>query len=416
MSSETSSIAHAPRRRVAIGLRWLRYAASQGPRRIAGLQMPEHAATIGVVAGRDGAADTVRDALARLAWILDERVRVVVPVEPSSALPDWVSSEVTSLPQRIEVGNPRYADVVLLASASGLRWLPRMVRPKVQITDPHWYSRIEVDTYAQLSSVGVSAEEWSDIDRLSQVQFESLLGRYGGSERVAVFGTGPSMTEIDPRSIGAELVIACNSAVSNPEWIERARPGLVVFADPVFHFGPSRYAGTFRRDLIRVAESTDSVFAFPRRFAPLMLRRFPELRGRVVAVDPLRGLPLDSLSVSSLAVPQTANVLTLMMLPFAAALGREIAIAGCDGRRPDEKYFWTHNAEAQYEGSLMMSTFEAHPSFFRDRDYVTYYEAHCAQLESMLTDAETRGLTFASVTPSAIPALQRRSRDLTDDR
>ncbi len=283
------------------------------------------------------------------------------------------------------------------------------MKAKVLITDPAWYSTVEVDRHAALSSLGVTEEEWAGIDARSQQQFVELLSRHEGADKIAVYGTGPSMTTVEPEAVAADVTIACNSAVSNLEWIERARPALVVFADPVFHFGPSRYAGAFRDDLLRVAGATDATFAFPRRFAPLVLRRIPELRDRMIAVGPRTGLPLDSLSPNHLHVPQTANVLTMMMLPFAAALGSETVIAGCDGRRPDERYFWNHSADAQYDGSVMSSAFAAHPSFFRDRDYVSYYENHCDQLEAMLAEAEAGGLRFRSITHSEIPALQKRS-------
>jgi hypothetical protein len=346
--------------------------------------------------------------LTRLAWALDDRVRVIVSDDPSKRYPDWAEPGISSLAQTVETGDPNRADLVLLASAAGLRWMRRMVQRKVMITDPNWYSEVEVDTYAALSSLGVASDEWDKIDAQSLAVFDRLSERYAGARRVAVFGTGPSMTSIDPASVGADLTIACNSAVSNPEWIEQARPGLIVFADPVFHFGPSRYAGAFRDDVVRVARATDATLAIPHRFAPLLLRRFPELQERVIAVRPRRGLGLDSLVRGQLVVPQTSNVLTLMMLPFSVALGQEVVIAGCDGRKPDERYFWKHSAQAQYGDSLMSSAFDAHPSFFRDRDYVGYYRTHCDQLESMLSGAEVDGYRFVSVTPSAIPALNKR--------
>ncbi len=69
-----------------------------------------------------------------------------------------------------------------------------------------------------------------------------------------------------------------------------------------------------------------------------------------------------------------------------------------------------HNAEVQYSDDLMRSAFDAHPSFFRDRNYGRYYEQHCEQLETMLSRAESEGHRFRSVTPSEIPALKRRQQ------
>ena len=110
-----------------------------------------------------------------------------------------------------------------------------------------------------------------------------------------------------------------------------------------------------------------------------------------------------------LTVPKTSNVLTRLMLPIGLALGRRhVSIAGCDGRRPSERYFWEHSRDAQYDDEMMRSVFAAHPSFFRDRDYQSYYDKHCSTLEDLLSQAEADGMRFESVTPSEIPALKRR--------
>ena len=83
-------------------------------------------------------------------------------------------------------------------------------------------------------------------------------------------------------------------------------------------------------------------------------------------------------------------------------------IAGCDGRSPNETYFWRHNTRTQYSDELMLSAFDTHPAFFRDRDYGDYYESHCASLEDLLATAEAQGKRVVGVTPSHIPALRRR--------
>jgi hypothetical protein len=85
-----------------------------------------------------------------------------------------------------------------------------------------------------------------------------------------------------------------------------------------------------------------------------------------------------------------------------------VRIAGCDGRKPNENYFWKHNADTQYSDNLMASAFAAHPAFFRDRDYSDYYAQHCREVEDLLAAGEQHGRTVESVTPSWIPALAAR--------
>jgi hypothetical protein len=102
------------------------------------------------------------------------------------------------------------------------------------------------------------------------------------------------------------------------------------------------------------------------------------------------------------------------MLPIAFALTDRVEIAGCDGRVADERYFWHHNARTQYSDELMTSAFDAHPAFFRDRDYADYYEGHCRELEELLTTGEAAGKRSMGVTPSHIPALRQRGARAID--
>ena len=127
------------------------------------------------------------------------------------------------------------------------------------------------------------------------------------------------------------------------------------------------------------------------------------------------GVPLAHLEGVNLdlrerfAVRHAPNVLTLLLLPLAATLGRgQVLISGCDGRAPrGESYFWRHHRPSQLEEE-MASVRRAHPAFFQI-DYLDYYREHCRLLEDWLRAGEARGLVFKSLTPSYIPALRKRS-------
>ena len=106
------------------------------------------------------------------------------------------------------------------------------------IVDPTWYGGEEAETYVALSSLRTAAAEWAEIDGRSRRLVSDLTARFSGAETVAVFGTGPSMTSIDPKSLGADAIVACNSAISNRRWMASADPAVVTFGDAVFHFGP----------------------------------------------------------------------------------------------------------------------------------------------------------------------------------
>lgn len=229
------------------------------------------------------------------------------------------------------------------------------------------------------------------------------------ADRAVVLGTGPSAELLDPTApevADAQVRIVCNSAVGNRELVAALRPTHVVFADPVFYFGPSRYTAAFRADLVRTVQETGAAVVVPEHHASLLLAHHPELRDRLVAIRTEGGWNVPSLQTPT--VRDSGNILTLFMLPLAFALARHVEVAGCDGRKPDEKYFWTHGRTTQYAEGLMRDVFESHPGFFRHRSYTDYYERHCAQLEELAQLGEAMGRTVRGLTPSWIPALARR--------
>src|SRR5207249_6022109 len=99
-----------------------------------------------------------------------------------------------------------------------------------------------------------------------------------------VFGTGPSLARATEFTYGDGVRIVCNSIVRNPDLLEHIKPHFIAAADVVFHFGPSRYAAEFRRDLMSALQSTGAYFLVPEQLAPLMFSLYPELVDRTIAI------------------------------------------------------------------------------------------------------------------------------------
>jgi hypothetical protein len=60
----------------------------------------------------------------------------------------------------------------------------------------------------------------------------------------------------------------------------------------------------------------------------------------------------------------------------------------------------------------MQTVFDAHPAFFRDRDYADYYEQVCDDLEALIQFGESHNKVVRAATPSWIPALRARGASL----
>ena len=355
------------------------------------------------------------DLSARLSWYVPPACSIDIPVVDAAIELEpvpWFEGHDQAVPDNASLVDPKLPnghDAILVWKRDRKRTGGRPRGSKVLTVDPAYRGVTELSNYARISRAATDPSAVDVLRARSGETFARMVDELSGAKRVIVFGTGPSMRDIDPPTADAGLVIACNSAVRDAQWIDEWRPQLIVFADPVFHFGPSRYATQFRADLQTAVDIADSYVLVPEDLLPLLDRHMPALGDRIIGVKGVRSGRFLVPSVSRVAVARTSNVMTYLMLPLAAALGREIAVAGCDGRDPSEDYFWQHSQQGQYTDELMKSAMQAHPPYFRDRDYARYYQEHCDILASQFIAIEDRGINVTSVTASYIPALQQRA-------
>ena len=366
--------------------------------------------------------DDLVDLLNRLGWYLPERmlrsdVRVVVPTDLDLARATERSPagqadfDTSHLPLKIvdaaaASSAARDADAVLLWDAD-YRHRPTAIQnlSKIELVDPTYYSGVESYTWGAFT------------DRLRRTEEDASTGRFRALERRAedsarsyVFATGPSLDRATEFEFAdSDLKIVCNSIVRDDDILAHINPDILVFADPVFHFGPSEYAATFRDDAVETLQSYDCVGFIPSRHRSLLAGHFPDLE-----LVGLRGVDADEPlfpSADDRRVASTNNIMTWFMLPIASALTDEVYIIGADGREEDESYFWEHNEDAQYDDELMRTAVETHPSFFRDRVYTDYYDDHCRTLSAFLEYGESQGIDYYNLTHSYIDCLAARRVD-----
>jgi hypothetical protein len=240
----------------------------------------------------------------------------------------------------------------------------------------------------------------------AEVSLERLRARFPDAQSSYILATGPSANEVDLGRVVADVRITCNSTVSDADRLQAYSPNIIAFTDPVFHFGPSRYAAAFRKDLIRAVEMCDPILLCGDEWVAPLLNLHPDLRDRLAVIPFRRGGPWRWPTDENPTVRSASSVLTNTMLPIAFMLTDHISVAGVDGRQPTENYFWKHGV--QYSDELMQTVFDAHPAFFRDRDYEDYYDQYCADIESFVGVAEAAGKVVVGAAPSWIPAFRRR--------
>ncbi len=287
------------------------------------------------------------------------------------------------------------------------RVTPQTVARTVSSRAPVWtvaetLSRRSEERYFDLRN----AASWPTYEPV-EVALKRMRKKIGPARDAVVLATGPSAALADLDD-SADVRITCNSAVRDKELIRRFRPNIICFTDPVFHFGPSRYAAEFRRDAVRAAQEADAFVVCGHRFAGALLDLEPELDHRLVVIPQQDGGPWRWPTRRNPTVRQGGNVMTTLMLPTAFLLADRVTVAGADGRQPTEKYFWRHNPQLQYSDDMMKTVFDSHPSFFRYIDYSDYYDEYCGSLEDLIQVGERAGKRVSAVTPSWIPALRHR--------
>ncbi|MGH8047670.1 MAG: hypothetical protein ACREKL_10510, partial [Chthoniobacterales bacterium] len=377
------------------------------------------------------------DLLARMAWAIglaSFRDVTIFGSEPALAGVEWrvpelmdpaIGANFAALRPRVNfvaaptreqlVACVEAADFVVFAEdppqwdvLSDEEWAAILGRKKVLRCDPA-LTRQEFGNWVELN-FQLRAEREAEVEQ-SRARFQRILEETGNSGTAYCLATGPSLAAFKETNFDGAISIVCNSAILDEELMAWVRPRFLVFADPIFHFGPSQYAAEFRRRLRESCSRHDYTIIVPMRYYGLLTDAMPDLKSRTIGIpsDKPNGFNLD-LS-GEFRVFTTANILTYLMLPLASTLARKIYLLGCDGRPLDESgYFWQHNKKTQINDQ-MENIRLAHPGFFAI-DYNDYYLDHCRQLEELIAEGEKMGREYGTVTPSFIPALQSRPANL----
>ncbi|MGE4317347.1 MAG: hypothetical protein AB7E96_00470 [Deferribacterales bacterium] len=316
----------------------------------------------------------------------------------------YVRSKYTAdTPPNVFINKETEADIFLISSkACIIKNLFRLHRSIV--VDPDFYDTEECTSWSYL--YGMAMDSTDVFRHISEENFIRMTEELSHKESACCFLTGESFSKYrEYPELRGMVKIICNSVVKNDEFMEYIRPDILVFADPVYHFSYNRYAVNFRRDVLKTVEKYGTYVAVPENMMPLMLAHYPALKNRLIGIgrNPEFNLP----SHSDLTVKVTDNILTYLMLPLASAMCRDVYLLGADGRSPNDSMFWKHNSSVQYD-SLMQTVVDAHPSFFRDRNYVEYQNNHDNMTENLFRFGEAQGRKYISLNRSYLASINSR--------
>jgi hypothetical protein len=373
------------------------------------------------------------DIISRASWFLSfvSIARIFVPVSSESlARTPWrvASGMDSSIPDTFELLRAKIEFVVAqqetdLEDCIGkadiiLRWkkdtMPALVSvavgnllakgDKVWDVDPVAI-RMEGSIYIEISLLLLQNRE--ELIRVNHDKFTRLADSLGKFKRAYLIATGPSVSRYKFYDYSDSISIVCNSVILDEELMRRVKPKILVFADPIFHFGPSQYAAEYRRKVRVSAKIHDFTICIPFKYYAIFSATMPDLLDRTIAIPFLKDVPFNFDLCDKFEVRSTANILTLLLNPLGTTFAEELCYLGCDGRPlKDNTYFWGHNPKTQINDK-MANIREVHPGFFAI-DYNEYYLEHCKMLEAQFFQGEKAGKHFISLGFSHIPALNSR--------
>ncbi len=269
------------------------------------------------------------------------------------------------------------------------------------------HARFQFASSAWLKATSNNGEGTAEQLREARARF-AAIAKACTAKRAFLFGTGPSFDKVDLAALPPGLRIATNSMVANPDVLEQLKPDIIVASDPIFHAGPSRYAYEFRHKLVSAIERYDAKFIFPMRDVGVYTAHLPaHIQHQLIPVPLTSPGQINYRMSESLSTATTGNVMTLLLLPVAASLTKELVLGGFDGRSLEANdYFWQHSSTVQIN-SEMASIQQAHPAFFAI-DYDDYYLTHIDVVRRYLDTLETNGYRICCLTDSHVPALKSR--------
>jgi hypothetical protein len=204
----------------------------------------------------------------------------------------------------------------------------------------------------------------------SRAELLRLREEASSFDEVSLFGTGPSLGEALDRDFSRSFNIVCNTIIKNRVLVEQLNPKVLVASDAHFHFSYHRYSARFLADVVDFLHRGDGAFFTFDKFAAFVRRRLPDVAHRIFGIPAGRtayGYDFDR----DFRLFPGDSVLNMFLLPMGSFLGETVSLHGFTGRAPSDTYFWSHSELHQYT-DLMDAVRQAHPAFFRNRDYGGY--------------------------------------------
>jgi hypothetical protein len=227
-------------------------------------------------------------------------------------------------------------------------------------------------------------------------------------DKCYAFGTGESLDTAYDYDFSDGYKIVCNTMIKNIELMTHIKPDFLVFADAIYHFGPSIYAFAFRNALSEFVSCFPScIILIPELLYYHFIHNNPGLEKKVYLVPLCKHREVNNDLKKEYCYHRFENILNLLILPLASTLADNIYFLGFDGRSKSSKRFWEYSKKNNFIDLLPLQE-SAHPGFFVRGDYESYTEELAEQTEMIMQHGENMGKSYYSLNASHNKAMKKR--------
>lgn len=233
-----------------------------------------------------------------------------------------------------------------------------------------------------------------------------------GLGKCYIFGTGPSLNKAADMDFKDGYRIICNTICKDRDLVLKLQPHILVAGDALYHFSDTKHAKAFLTDVELRMEECNFAFCYPAIFDAFVTNRLARFKDRLIPIPYGKRFDLTVDMMQNFTLPNTGNVLGLLLLPIGCQLAKEIWMLGFDGRKPTDKLFWTNSTQHSYPEFVEEMRVE-YPAFYNhfvpsDKPRAYVESVHGDALDQAMTIAEQNGWSFTLLSPSTSPALAKR--------
>ena len=289
---------------------------------------------------------------------------------------------------------------------------------KVTVVDHKNRSYASDIHYVNLIHKCMEPGELDGIYDLSKSIFtEKVLDFRKAYKKVYVFGRGPSLGTAFNFDFSDGVRIVCNQTVHGKKVMRHINPQFFAASDHGWHYGCSKMADCFRKDLINYIMENKVILLLPLDIYPLMLYHYPEVKGKMIGI-PYSGNKFNFNLIDNFFIKPSMSGLLDFSFPIACTIASDIKMLGVDGAAkpdavpPQDKIPYPHYRAAVYPEDVVASLHASRPGYY-DEDFsnfrrlpVNYYQSYDSEFESRVNEAEAAGFRIETLAPSHLEALK----------